>query len=54
MRIWSQTSSLNLKPADTVLPGCDVFWQRRANQFVGFMDPMHAVCLAEDRRTDDL
>ena len=29
-----------LKPADTfVLPGCDVFWQRRANQFVGFMEP---------------
>ena len=28
-----------LQPAETtILPGCDVFWQRRANQFLGFME----------------
>ena len=29
-----------LTPEQTrVLPGCDVFWQRRANHFVGYMEP---------------
>ena len=41
-----------LKPADTiVLPGCDVFWQRRANQFVGFMEP--DACSYVSRKTGE-
>ena len=34
------TKLADLTPSDTkVLPGCDVFWRRRANQFVGFIEP---------------
>ena len=42
----------DLKPADTiVLPDCDVFWQRRANQFVGFMEP--DACSYVSRKTGE-
>ncbi len=34
------TKLSNLSPEQTrVLPGCDVFWRRQANHFVGYMTP---------------
>ncbi len=34
------TKLAGLTPEQTrALPGCDVFWQRRANHFVGYMEP---------------